>query len=180
VPKPSRWSQGEKDDPTGRTPPPLSADGHLPGPGGDPPLRQWFVGLGEEVAGLTALGAGGTLVRGGAGPGLGVEMLLKEPGTQVLPQFAGALLPLVEADELILGFGTEHEVKGGSGVAEPALAEFLAVGLGTGVRIIHGDASQWSCRQTPEAGYPIPTARPQERDCTRSRGLTCFRFRFVR
>ena len=49
------------------------------------------------------------------------RMLLKEPGTQVLPQFAGALLPLVEADELIRGFGTEHEVKGGSGVAERAV-----------------------------------------------------------
>jgi hypothetical protein len=57
-------------------------------------------------------------------------VLLEEPGGQVLPQFAGALLTLVEGDELALVFGSEHEVEGGGGMAEPAAAELFPLGVG--------------------------------------------------
>src|SRR5437762_3269108 len=81
---------------------PGAADEGLPGPGGGPPLRQRLVGFGEAVAGLAALGATRTVWWVGADRSLGVDVLLEEPGGQVLPQFAGALLTLVEADELVL------------------------------------------------------------------------------
>ena len=104
-------------------PPPLSVDGHLPGPGGELPLRQGLVGFGEAVACSATLGA--TRCRWGVGAGLrlGVDVLLEEPGGQILPQFAGPLLTLVEGDELVLIFGSEHEVEGGG--TQPIPAESL-------------------------------------------------------
>jgi hypothetical protein len=65
------------------------------------------------------------VLRLGAGLSVGVDVLLEEPSRQVLTQFAGALLTLVEADELILVFRSEHEVEGCGGMVEPALAEIL-------------------------------------------------------
>jgi hypothetical protein len=106
------------------------------------------------------------VLRVGANLRLGVDVLLEEPGGQILPQFAGALLTLVEGDELVLVFGSEHEVEGGGSMAEPALAEFVPLDIGGGLRIVHGSVSRWPRQGTPNVGYPIPTARAQERDCT--------------
>jgi hypothetical protein len=133
------------------------------------PLRQGLVGFGEAVACPATLGA--TRCRWGVGAGLclGVDVLLEEPGGQILPQFAGPLLTLVEGDELVLIFGSEHEVEGGGSMAEPALAEFVPLDIGVGLRIVHGGVSRWSRQGTPDVGYPIPTERAQERDCTRRR-----------
>jgi hypothetical protein len=64
------------------------------------------------VAGLTAFRAGRRSLGVGPGLGIGVELLLEEPGGQIPPEFAGALLPLVEGDELVLVFGAEHEIEG--------------------------------------------------------------------
>ena len=168
MPNPSRWSRGEKTKPAGRAPPPLPADGHLPGPGGDPPLRQWLVGFGEAVAGLL-LSAWATraVLWLRAERGLGVDVLLEEPGGQVLPKLAGTSLTLIEADELVLVLGAEHEVEGGGGMVEPALPEFVTLGLGGGLRIAHGGTSRWSRQGTPDGNDPIPTALAEERDCTR-------------
>ncbi len=68
------------------------------------------------MAGLTAFRAGRWLLGVGSGPGVGVDLLLEEPGGQVPPEFAGTLLPLVEGEELILEFGADHEIEGGRGV----------------------------------------------------------------
>jgi hypothetical protein len=92
-----------------------------------------------------------------SGPVLGVDVLLEEPGGQILPQFAGPLLTLVEGDELVLIFGSEHEVEGGGSMAEPALAEFVPLDIGVGLRIVHGGVSRWSRQGTPHVGYPIPS-----------------------
>ena len=101
------------------------------------------MGRGDPMAGPAALGAGGCLLRVGAGLRVGVDVLLEEPGGQITPQFAGAFLTLVEGDELILVFRAEHEVEGGGGMAEPALAEFFTLGIGAGLSIVHdGDSRQ--------------------------------------
>lgn len=96
------------------------------------------------MSGPAALGAGRCLWRVGAGLSVGVDVLLEEPGGQIASQFAGAFLALVEGDELVLVFGAEHEVEGGGGMAEPALAEFVTSGLGAGLSVIHGSDSRWS------------------------------------
>jgi hypothetical protein len=146
-------------------------EGHFSGQGGEPPLGQWFARAGDPSARATALGAddGPGLV--GSGPGIGVDVLLEQPGRQVAAEFDGPLLPLVEGDELILVSGIEHQVEGGCGVGQPAPAQGRAGVLGLGSRVIHGrppdDRANW-------ARIPgIISRRPgaQKRECTRATTL---------
>jgi hypothetical protein len=79
--------------------------------------------------------------------------VLKEPGGQIAAEFAGALLALVEGDQLVLIVGVEHEVESSGRVGEKALSEFLAAGVESGLSIVHDGYSGWS-------GQRNPTARP--------------------
>ncbi len=101
-----------------------------------------MIRFGGPVSGLTAFRTGRRLLGVGSGLGIGVDLRLEEPGGQVPPEFAGPLLPLVESDELVLVFGTEHEIESGGSVTEPALAECLPLGIGVGLSSIHGGGSR--------------------------------------
>jgi hypothetical protein len=159
VPNSSFWSRGEKDDPTGRTAPPLPVQDHLPGQGGDPALGERFLGAGDPAARPPALGAGRGLVFGGAGQSIGVDVLLEQPGGQVAAQFAGAFFPLVEGDELVSGLGVEHEVERGRGVGQPSLAEGLALGGGAGWSIVHDVDSGEAVNEMLRFEYTLPQRR---------------------
>ena len=65
-------------------------------------------------------------------------MLLEEPDREVTAEFDGPLFPLVEGHELILVLGIEHQVEGGCGVGEPALAKGLLAIIGWGGGVVHG------------------------------------------
>jgi hypothetical protein len=83
-------------------------------------------------------------------------MALQEPGGQVTAELAGTLLALVEGDELVLILGIKHQVESGGGVGEEALAKFLAVGIGGGLRIVH-DGYSWClsrCNAAAPLSYP--------------------------
>jgi hypothetical protein len=71
-------------------------------------------------------------------------MALQEPGGQVAAEFAGALLALVEGDELVLILGIEPQVGGGGGRREEALTEFLQAGVGGGLSIARDGYSRGS------------------------------------
>jgi hypothetical protein len=52
--------------------------------------------------------------------GIGVGVLLDEPGGEVAAEVEGAHLALVEGAEFTLILRVEHQVESGGGVAEPA------------------------------------------------------------
>jgi hypothetical protein len=90
------------------------------------------------LPGLAALGAEGRFVVGlGLSSGIGVEVLLEQPVDEVGAEFLGALLTLIEGDELVLVNGVEHEVVGGSGKGEETLAAGVGVTVGLGWSIVH-------------------------------------------
>ena len=89
-------------------------------------MRERFLGAGDLLTGPAALGTDGGLWLGGAGLGVGVDVLLEEPSGQVAAEFADALLALLEGDELFLVVGVEHQIEGGRGVGEPAPAKGFA------------------------------------------------------
>jgi hypothetical protein len=142
-------------------------EGHFPGEGSEPSLGQGFARAGDPSARATALGTDDGLGLVGAGPGIGVDVLLEQPGREVAAEFDGPLLPLVKGDELILVSGVEHQVEGGCGVGQPALAKGRAGALGLGSRVVHGRPPGNRVNRTRIPGYHIPAARTQERDCTR-------------
>jgi hypothetical protein len=94
-------------------------------------------------------------------------MLLEQPGREVTAEFDGPLLPLVEGDELILVLRIEHQVEGGCGVGQPALAQGRAGVIGLGSRVAHGRPPGNRVNRTRIPAYHIPAARAQGRDCTR-------------
>jgi hypothetical protein len=59
-------------------------------------------------------------------------VLLEQPSRLVAAEFDGPLLSLVEGGELILVSGIEHQVEGGCGVGQPALAQGRVIVLGSG------------------------------------------------
>jgi hypothetical protein len=142
-------------------------EGHLPGEGGEPSLGQGLARAGDPSARAAALGTDDGLRLIGAGPGIGVDVLLEQPGRQVAAELDGPLLPLIEGDELILVSGIEHQVEGGCGVGQPALAKGRAAVLGLRSRIVHGRPPDDRVNRTRILAYHIPPARAQERDCTR-------------
>src|SRR5205807_8425750 len=103
-------SRGEKHDPAGRATPLFAFEGYFPGPGGEGASGKRVVGAREAPTGLTALGTGGGLVRGWGGLGIGIDVLLQEPGGEILSELAGSFFALVEGDELVLDLGVEHQV----------------------------------------------------------------------
>jgi hypothetical protein len=111
-------------------------------------------------------------VRVGAGLGVGVGVLLEEPGGQVAAEVAGPLLALVEGDELVLGAGVEQQVEGSGGVGEPAPAEFLPLGVGGRWSIVQDGYSRGRIKGKQALGYPTRSTPAQERDCTFRRGAT--------
>lgn len=161
--------QGEKDDPTGRASPPLAGEGHLSGQGGEPSLWQRFARAGGPSARATTLGAED--VRGPlrSNGGVGVEVLLEEPGREVTTEFDGPLLPLVEGHELILASGIEHQIEGGRGVSKPAPAESLLGIIRWGGGVVHGCLSKHSGQpgvdsQPSYPGGPSARTRLHPRD----------------
>jgi hypothetical protein len=79
-------------------------------------------------------------------PSLGVhiEVLLEKPGREIPAEFDSPLFPLIEGHELILVLWVEHQVEGGRGVGEPALAKGFSRSVGLGLRVIHGSSSEES------------------------------------
>jgi len=141
-------------------------EGHFSGQGGEPSLGQRFARAGDPSARATALGTDDGLGLIGSGPGIGVDVLLEQPGGEVAAQLDGPLLPLVEGDELILVSGIEHQVEGGSGVGQPAPAQDRAGVLGLRSRVIHGRPPDDRANRTRIPGHHISTARAQKRECT--------------
>lgn len=74
---------------------------------------------------------------GRSGLGIGVDVLLQEPGGQILSEFVGPLFALIEGDELVLERRIEHQVKGGGGLLEPATTQFLTSGVRSGGGVVH-------------------------------------------
>jgi hypothetical protein len=101
------------------------------------------------------------------GLGIGVDVLLEEPDREITTEFDGPLLPLIEGEELILVLRIKHQVKGGRGVGEPALAKGCVIVLGLGLRVVHGGSPDNPVNQAQIPTYHIPAARAQKRDCTR-------------
>jgi hypothetical protein len=94
--------------------------------------------------------------------GVGVEVLLEEPGREVTAEFDGPLLPLIEGHELILASRIEHQIEGGRGVSEPALAKGLVGIIGWGGGVAHGCLSGYSGQPGADSkqSYPDdPSAR---------------------
>jgi hypothetical protein len=141
-------------------------EGHFPSEGGEPSLGQWFARAGDPSARATALGTDDGLGLVGAGPGIDADMLLEQPGGEVPAELDGPLLPLVKGDELILVLRIEHQVEGGCGVGQPALAKSCAWVLGLGSRVAHGRPPGDRVNRTRIPGHHIPAAGAQERDCT--------------
>jgi hypothetical protein len=66
--------------------------------------------------------AAGLLLGIGVGGGVVVGMLLEQGEDELLPQVQGALLALVEGDEVAGEVFVEHQVEGGGGLCEEAAA----------------------------------------------------------
>jgi hypothetical protein len=88
--------------------------------------------------------------------GVGVEVLLEEPGREVTAEFDSPLLPLIEGHELTLTSGIEHQIEGGRGVSEPALAESLLGIVGWGGGAVHGCVSGYSGRPGTDSKLSYP------------------------
>src|SRR5262249_49654721 len=105
--------------------------------------------------------------------GVGIEVLLEEPDREVTAEFDGPLFPLVQGHELILASGIEHQIEGGCGVSEPAMAKGLLGIIGWGGEVVHGCLSRYSGQpgSSTNLSYPGgPTARTRlhpagRRDC---------------
>jgi hypothetical protein len=137
---------------------------HLAGRRGQLAGRQGLAGRGPPLGRLTTARTRDRWVRGPAGGVLG-GVLFEEPSGQFLGQGGGALLALVEGDQLILLVGIEHEFKDGLGLLEPLPAEAVAGGAAS-----HG--KRWgkeiqANRSTP--GHLTRPAQLQKREWTRAR-----------
>jgi hypothetical protein len=77
------------------------------------------------------------LRRVGSGRRVGVGVLLEQPGDQVVSQFAGSILTLLEGNQLVLVLGVEHQIKGSGGVPQKPLSEFFAAGFASRLRGRH-------------------------------------------
>jgi len=109
-------------------------------------LEEGLVGQLDAFGGFAAVGAvdrGLLGRRAGGGGSVGVEVLLQQPGLEVIDGFTGAGLALVEGGEVRLMLGVEHEVEGGAGIREPLLAEFGDALFAALLGVAHGDQSWW-------------------------------------
>src|SRR5262245_56129494 len=131
-------------------------EGHFPGEGSEPSLGQGLARAGDPAARATAFGTEDGLGLVGAGPGIDVDMLLEQPGREVTAEIDGPLLPLVEGGELILVLRIEHQVEGGCGAGQPALAKGRAPVLGLGSRVAHGRPPGDRVYRTRVPGYHNP------------------------
>jgi hypothetical protein len=106
-------------------------------------LGEGFVGQLDAFGGLAAVGAVDGFFGRRAGVGVGIEVLLQQPGLEAIDGFTGACLALVEGGEVGLMLGVEHEVEGGPGVREPLLAEFGDALFAALLGVAHGDPPWW-------------------------------------
>jgi hypothetical protein len=146
-------------------------EGHFPGEGGEPSLGQAFARAGDPSARASALGTDDGLGLVGAGLRIDADMLLEQPGGEITAELDGPLLSLIKGDELILVLRIEHQVEGGCGLGQPALAKGRARIHGLGLRVAHGRPPGDGVNRTRIPGYHIPAAGAQERDCTLSSPL---------
>src|SRR4051794_15094593 len=90
TPSPSFLSRGEKSDPAGRTSPLGPLQGDLASEAGEGASEERLVGTLDAPGGLAAVGAVDGPVWRRAGVGVGVEVLLQQPGLEVIDGLAGA------------------------------------------------------------------------------------------
>jgi membrane-associated protease RseP (regulator of RpoE activity) len=122
VPSCKRSSRGEKDDPTGRAAEAGPAqDDVLAGGDGERPIGQGFLRIVQSLGGSLAARAGDGLVGRRVGGPVGVGVVVEQLQGEGLAEVVGALLALVEGDEIVVV--GEHEVEGLGGVLQELLAE---------------------------------------------------------
>lgn len=76
-----------------------------------------------------------------AGVRVGGKVLLEQPGLEVIDRLGGAVLALVEGDEVGLMVRMEQQVKGGCGVGQPLAAEFADALVAALAGFVHGGSS---------------------------------------
>jgi hypothetical protein len=107
----------------------------LTGPRRQRPAWQRLIRLGTLAGWSAATGTARGLLLVGSSGGVGVDVLLQEPGDEVVAQQAGAVLALAEGDQgILLGVG-EEPVESVTGTLEKLLTQLL-----TALRV-HGSTS---------------------------------------